>query len=112
MLAQQLMVDDIAAITKAVIEAAKAGDMTAARVVLDRVLPVRKGGGVSFSLPPTRNAAEVLEASSAVLAACASGRLTPQEATDISVLIAGHAKPIELVDLEKRIERIERERAR
>jgi hypothetical protein len=55
------------------------------------------------------SAADVIEASKAVIAACASGRLTLREAAGISSLIARHAKLIELVDLEKRAKRLEQE---
>ena len=67
------------------------------------------GGYVSFALPPMESAADVIEASKAVIAACASGRLTLREAAGISSLIARHAKLIEQVDLEKRVKRLEQE---
>jgi hypothetical protein len=109
-IAEQLMNEDIELIIKAVTEAAKAGDMTAAKIVLDRVVPVRKGNFVSFQLPPIRSAAEALNASNGVLSACASGQITPQEAAEINNLIGSHIKLIEVLDLEKRIERLEQER--
>jgi len=55
------------------------------------------------------SAADVVEASKAVITACASGRLTVREAAGISSLIARHAKLIEQVDLEKRVKRLEQE---
>ena len=67
------------------------------------------GGYVSFALPRMESAADVVEASKAVIAACASGRLTVREAAGISSLIARHAKLIEQVDLEKRVKRQEQE---
>jgi hypothetical protein len=106
-MAQQLMNDDLEQIIKAVVNAAKDGDMTAAKIVLDRVVPARKGSPVSFSLPPIRSAAEALEASNAVLSACANGEITPQEAAEINNLIAAHVKLIEVADLEKRVEQLE-----
>ena len=57
---------------------------------------------ISFALPPMGTAAEVVEASNAVIEACASGRLTLREATDLISLIMRHAKLIGPVDLEKR----------
>jgi hypothetical protein len=41
--AEKLMQGDSEAIVRAVIKAAKGGDMTAAKVVLDRIAPIRKG---------------------------------------------------------------------
>jgi hypothetical protein len=57
---------------------------------------------ISFALPPMTTAAEMVEASNAVIAACASGRLTLREATGLISLIMRHAKLIGPVDLEKR----------
>ena len=111
-MSQQLMNDDVDAIVRAVTEAAKGGDMTAAKIVLDRLAPIRKGSLVPFSLPEIRSAAGALEASNAVLSACANGEITPQEAADINNLIAGHVKLIEVVELEKRIEQLEQQRAK
>jgi len=56
---------------------------------------------ISFALPPMRTAADVVEASNAVIEACASGRLTLREATGLGSLIRRHAKLIGLSDLEK-----------
>ena len=51
MLAEKLMQDDAKDIVEAVLKAAKGGDMTAARMVLDRIAPARKGRPVEFELP-------------------------------------------------------------
>jgi hypothetical protein len=71
LMAEELMADDLTLIIKAVVEKAKAGDMTAAKILLDRVVPARKGNFVSFQLPQIRSAAEAVNASNAVLSACA-----------------------------------------
>jgi hypothetical protein len=39
MLAEKLMQNDTEAVVRAVVEAAKGGDMTAARLILDRIVP-------------------------------------------------------------------------
>jgi hypothetical protein len=80
-LAEQLMADDAEGIVRMVIEAAKAGDMTAARLILDRIAPARKGCPVSFPLPTIETTADVKKALSAVAASMASGELTPEKAT-------------------------------
>ena len=53
-LAEKLMADDVKSIIEAVVAAAKGGDMTAARIVLDRLAPVRRGRPVQFDLPTGR----------------------------------------------------------
>jgi len=37
------MGNDVEAVTRAVVDAAKRGDMVAARLILERLVPVRKG---------------------------------------------------------------------
>jgi hypothetical protein len=51
MLAEQLISADIEAVTRAVIGAAEGGDMVAARLILERLVPVRKGRPIAFDLP-------------------------------------------------------------
>jgi hypothetical protein len=50
-MAEKLMQNDAKDIVRAVLEAAKGGDMTAARLVLERISPVRKGRPVQLNLP-------------------------------------------------------------
>jgi Family of unknown function (DUF5681) len=68
LLAEKLMADDAEGVVQTVIEAAKAGDMTAARLILDRIAPPRRGSPVSFALPAIKTAADVTKALSAVVA--------------------------------------------
>ena len=42
-LAEKLMTDDIGDVVKAVVSTAKEGDMTAARMILDRIAPPCRG---------------------------------------------------------------------
>jgi hypothetical protein len=51
MLAEKLMADDNEAVVRAVVEAAKGGEMTAARLILDRIAPPRRSSPVSLELP-------------------------------------------------------------
>ncbi len=50
-LAERLMEKDVRGITNVVVEQALAGDLQAAKLVLDRVAPPPKGRRVSFSMP-------------------------------------------------------------
>ena len=49
---EKLMAGDAEAVVRAVIDAAKGGDMTAARLVLDRIAPPCRGRPVRLDLPP------------------------------------------------------------
>ena len=71
MLAEKLMQDDAKDIVQAVLNAAKGGDMTAARMVLDRIAPARKGRPVEFDLPPIEAPEDLLPTIEAVVSAMA-----------------------------------------
>jgi hypothetical protein len=87
MLAEKLMEDDAENIVRAVVSAAKAGDPTAMRLCIERLIPVRKGRAVVFDLPAIETAADVASALGAIAGAMAAGELTPDEAG--AVVLAG-----------------------
>ena len=83
-LAEQMMEDEASAVVTAVLEAAKAGDMTAARIILDRIAPARRGRPVKFTLPALETAAEIVRGLGAIITAVADGTLTPDEAAAVA----------------------------
>jgi Family of unknown function (DUF5681) len=83
-LAEKVMQADAEDIVRAVINAAKCGDMTAARLVLDRISPVRRGRPVQLDLPPVRTASDIAEAMATLTMAVASGGVTPDEAASVN----------------------------
>jgi hypothetical protein len=66
-------------ILESVLVAARAGDMTAAKLILDRIWPLPKSGPVQLALRPTRNVADVREAMHDLLGKMASGDVTPED---------------------------------
>ena len=72
-------------IVNAVLTAARNGDMMAAKIILDRIAPVRRSS--SFDLPRIECWADRLPARAAILNAVANGDLTPGEAADIFNLV-------------------------
>jgi Family of unknown function (DUF5681) len=98
------------AITRKLLEKATEGDMTALRLCLDRLLSPRRDRPVAFDLPPIESAADALSASSAVLAACAEGVLSPDEAAQVMDLISAHIRMHGAVDIEARVSALEKER--
>ena len=69
------------------------------RALLNTLVPPRERT-VEFELPKIESAADALKASSAVIAACAAGELSPHEATEIMALISTHVRTIEVAELE------------
>jgi hypothetical protein len=70
------MQDDAEDIVNAVLSAARGGDMTAARIVLDRIAPARRDHHVNFDLPKIERPADAVAASAAILSAVSDGALT------------------------------------
>ena len=104
---EKLMADDAKAIVQAVILAASSGDMTAARMVLDRVVPPAKDRPLSIDLPDTTTAEGVERAQSAIVAAVAGGHLLPSEGAALSGLVEARRRSIETNDLAARIAALE-----
>lgn len=107
LLAEKLMQDDAEAVVNAVLTAAKGGDMTAARIVLDRLSPARRDNPVAFPLPTIESAGDAAGAMAAILAAVASGEVTPGEAETIGKLIETHIRALEASEFERRLQELE-----
>ena len=80
------------------IELALEGDSTLIRALLSTVVPPRRDRTVEFELPKIESAADVLDASSAILAATADGNLTPNEAREMMDLLAIHVRTVEVAE--------------
>lgn len=107
-LALELFEDGIKDIAEVVIKQARDGDLTAARLVLDKLVPNAKERTVELpSMPGLETAAGVAEAQAAILQAVAAGNLTPGEASTLSGIIENRRKAIETHELELRIQALE-----
>ena len=111
LMAEQLMEADAEAVSRQVIDAAKNGDMTAARLVLERICPVRKGRPVRLELPAINSIADLPAALGVVLAAMSDGEVTPEEALVVANTIEAKRRMIETVELEQRIAALEQKGA-
>lgn len=106
-LAEKLMGDDVENVVKAVIDAARSGDMTAARIILDRLMPARKGRPVEIALPAVKTAADVLAGLEAVLDHVAEGGITPEEGATVASILEQKRRALELVEIEQRVAALE-----
>ena len=106
---EKMLADDGADVVKAVLSAAKHGDMQAARMVLDRIVPPRKGRPLELQLPEIATAGDVVTALGAVIKDMASGAITPEEAATIAGVLDAKRAAIETGELEARIERLEQQ---
>lgn len=98
---------DAPSIIKTMIEQAKAGDMQAAKALLDRVLPALKPESQAIHLPELVAAPTLADKGKAAIDAAGAGDIAPSAASDMVSAIAGLAKIIETTELQKRLEALE-----
>lgn len=93
--------------TRKAIEKALEGDTVALRLCLERIVPPRKDRPVSFPMPKIENPSGAISLMSAMLEAVGSGEVTPGEASEISKLIEGYVKTLEMTEFEARLKSLE-----
>jgi hypothetical protein len=97
---------------KTVIQEARNGDMAAARIILDRVWPARKGRLITFTMPKVESAADVAKALSGVLEAVANGLLSIEEGQGLAAILESQRKTLELTEIEERLTMLENQHNR
>ena len=90
-----------------VLDLAQAGDVSCLRMMLDRLWPPRKGQPVNVVMPPINTSQDVFPAIASIWTAIREGRLTPDEASALSIVIDRSIQAIELHDIAKRIAALE-----
>jgi len=108
-MAEHLMEGAAESVVHAVLAAARDGDMVAARLVLERIAPVRKGRPVSLPLPVVNTAGDVLAALGATIQAMAEGDITPDEAATVAGVLEVKRRAIETADMAVRLSAIEKQ---
>jgi len=109
LLMQNLLADDAEAIGRKAIEMAKAGDLAAIRLCMDRLAPVRKDEPVAFELPPIEKPADIITATASIVAAVAAGELTPSQAAELSKVIDVHVRALDSKGFDERLGNLETE---
>lgn len=97
-------------IAKAV-ELAQAGDVTALKLCLDKLLPRPKDEAIAFALPAgdLKKCDTLLLLGERLLQAVAAGEITPEQGRTLTVIAEAQRKAIEITQLEARINSIETE---
>jgi hypothetical protein len=78
------------------------------RLCFERILPARKDRPVTFEMPVVATAGDAVKAAGALLAAVASGDLTPSEAAELSRLLENFTRVLEASEFEERLSKLER----
>ncbi len=109
LLALAAMEGELDAIVNAIIKAAKAGDMVAARLVVDKLIPAAKDRPVRINLPQITDVATCNQAQAQITASVASGDLLLSEGEALAGLVEHQRRALETHDLAKRLEAIEQQ---
>ena len=106
-LLENLLADGAEAITRKAIELAKAGEIAALRMCLDRLVPAPKYEPVVFDVPPLDSAADSVAAAPRIVAAVADGDLTPSQAVDLAKVIDVYVGALATKSFEERLSKLE-----
>jgi hypothetical protein len=109
LLLENLMENEAESIALAAIGKAKAGDMAAIRMVLDRLAPACRERPIDFELPPLAAPADAVRAMAAIIAGLAAGELTPSEAESLSKVVDRYVRALEATEFETRLTELENE---
>jgi hypothetical protein len=94
-------------LTRNAVERALAGDPTALRLCIERLLPPCRERAVKFALPPIASAADIAAAMQAVTSALAEGCITPGEAEAVARIVDIFVRAIETSDFDRRLQLVE-----
>jgi hypothetical protein len=108
---KQIMEVDAETISRKAVELALGGDLTAIRLVLDRLVAPRRDRPVEIALPKIVAASDLVAATSAILEAIAEGAVTRSEAAALSTAVSGVAKAVETFELADRLAKLEEQMA-
>jgi hypothetical protein len=106
---RELLVPHAAELVAKAVELAKAGDVTALRICLDRLIPPAKAKDDPVSVPGLSGS--LADSGRTVLEALAAEKITPDEAAAILQAIATQARIVEVAEIEKRVTALEQRTA-
>lgn len=98
------IVDDMPDIIGKLVELAKAGDVQAAKVLLDRVCPTLKPQAMPINVPVNGT---LSEQGGEIIRATLAGKIPPDMGSQLITALAAQAKIIEIDELARRIEALE-----
>lgn len=107
MMVLALMEEGAEEVAGAIVNAAKAGDLGAAKLVLERLAPPVRERAIALDLPDTATLAGVSEAQRAVVRAVGEGELLPSEGNALASILEARRRAIETEELEQRIRALE-----
>ena len=105
--AEKLFEEDAEELVKSAIDLAKAGDIAALRLCLDRICAPQRHRPVPFDMPQLGRAADAVGAMSTLVEGIAAGELSAPEAAELAKVIQGFTQALATADLDKRVANLE-----
>jgi len=105
--AEKLLEGSLDRICQRIEEEALNGNMQAAKMILDRFLPVRKDRSIKIDFPQINSLEDVLNAIGSIVNAVGSGEISPSEGESLSRTLDMYSKAFETHQLEFRLREIE-----
>jgi|GraSoiStandDraft_39_1057311.scaffolds.fasta_scaffold244707_2 hypothetical protein len=107
LIAERLAEGQAEQLVQKVLELAQAGDVSCLKMMLDRLWPARKGQPVNVVMPPIKTSQDLIPAIRSIWEGIREGRLTPEEAGVLSIVMDRSIQAIELHNITKRIAALE-----
>jgi len=104
---EELVAGQAEKLAQKTVELALAGNVKCLQMCLDRVMPRRAGRPLDFTLPPVKDARDIVVAMAAITTAVNDGSLTAEEAGQLMHILNGYTKALETHDLAARIAALE-----
>ena len=95
---------------KVAVDLARAGNIEALKMVLNRVWPMRAGRPLEIEAAPVRSVADLVPAATAITDAVLQGEMTPSEGREVSALLNMQCRMIDLIEIERRLKALEEKR--
>src|SRR5439155_8971269 len=105
--ARLLLAGEGEALTRKAVELALAGDPTALRLCLERIVGPYRERVVEFTMPSIGNTADLASAMAAVADATAQGAVTPREAMQLGHVFEAYVRAVEAAEFERRLRVLE-----
>ena len=106
-MAEQLLDGEAEEIIRKLIDNAKKGEAFAAKLCVERLVPLRKGRAIALEVEPVASPADAMAAAVAIMRALNAGDLSAAEAADLAKTVEACANIVTITDLSERLARLE-----
>jgi hypothetical protein len=105
---EAILKGDAEGIIRKTMEMARAGDVAAQRLCLERILPPMKSRPITFKLPALRTVSDCVSAMTLIVEGVTEGEILIDEAQALSEMVSSFIKTLEVNELETRLIALEK----